>query len=145
MNKIIIFLNIKLGSEIIIQGIMLLTEITEQVRNPCDENFFTCRVYLNLQKAFDTVNHGILLTKLKHFGIRGASYKWFQSVLRERLQYTLIIESESPLKITSHGFPQDSVLQPPLFILYINSMHNSVKNCKIQHHANNKKPAHLKN
>ena len=118
---------------------MLFIEITEQVRNACDKNFFTCRVYLNLQKAFDTVNHGILLTKLKHYGIRGTSYKWFQPVLCERLQYNLIIESESPLKIISHGVPQDSVLQPPLFILYINSMHNSVKNCKIQHHANNKK------
>ena len=75
-----------------------LIEITEQIRNACDKKLFTCGVYLDLQKAFDTVNHEILITKLKHYGIRGASYKWFQSFLCQRLQYTQIKESESSLK-----------------------------------------------
>ena len=94
-------------------------EITEQIRNARDKNLFTCGVYLDLQKAFDTVNHEILLTKLKHCGIRGASYKWFQSFLCQRLQYTQIKESESPLNTISHEIPQGSVLGPLLFILYI--------------------------
>ena len=68
--------------------------------------------------AFDTVNHEILLTKLKHNGIRGTSYKWFQSFLRERQQYTLIKESESLLKTISLGDPQDSV-RGPLYLSYI--------------------------
>ena len=50
-----------------------LIEVTEQIRNACNKNVFTCRVYLDLQKGFDTENHEILLTKLKHYGIRGAS------------------------------------------------------------------------
>ena len=60
--------------------------------------------------AFDTVIHEILLTKLKRYGIRGTSYKWFQSFLCERLQYTLIKESKSLLKTISVGVVQDSVL-----------------------------------
>ena len=73
------------------------------------------------------VNHEIL------FYIRGASYKWFQPFLCQRLQYTRIKESESSLNTISHGVPQGSVLGPLLFILYINDMHNSVNNCKIHH------------
>ena len=48
-----------------------LTEITEQIQNACDKNLFTCGVYLHLQKVFDTVNHEILLLKLKHYKIKG--------------------------------------------------------------------------
>ena len=58
-----------------------LIEITEQIRNACDKNLFTCGVYLHLQKAFDTVNHESLLSKLKHYGIKGTSYNWFKSFL----------------------------------------------------------------
>ena len=88
-----------------------------------------------IYKKFDLVNHEILLAKLKHYGIRGTFYKWFQSFLCQRVQYILIKESESSLKIISHGVRQSSVLGPLSFILYINDMHNSVKNCKIHHFA----------
>ena len=56
-----------------------LIEITEQIRNACDKNIFTCAVDLELQKSFHAVNHEILLTRLKHYGIRSTSSKWFQS------------------------------------------------------------------
>ena len=69
------------------------------------------------------VNHEILLTKLKHYGTRGASYKCFRSFLCQRLQFTLIKESESSLKSISHDVPHGSVLGPLLFILYINNMY----------------------
>ena len=71
-----------------------LIEITEEIWNACDKNLFTCGVYLDLQKAFDTVNHEIFLSKLKHYGIKGTSYNWFKLFLCERIQYTLIKESE---------------------------------------------------
>ena len=82
---------INLDSEIVIQRIYALIEITEQIRNACDKNLFSCGVYLDLQQVPDMVNHEILLTKLKHYGIRGTSYKWFQLFLCQRLQYTLSI------------------------------------------------------
>lgn len=56
-----------------------LIEITEQIRNVCDKNLFSCAVDLELQKSFHTVNHEILFKKLKYHGLRSTSYPWFQS------------------------------------------------------------------
>ena len=112
-----------------------LIEITEQIRNACDKNLYTCGVYLDLQKAFDTVNHEILLKKLEYYGIKGTSYNWFQSCLCGRMQFTQIKDSESSLKTISHGVPQGSVLGPLLFIIFINDMHNSIELSKMHHYA----------
>ena len=65
-----------------------LIEITEQIRNACDKNLYTCGVYPDLQKAFDTINHEILLKKREYYGIKGTSYNWFQSFLCGRMQFT---------------------------------------------------------
>ena len=62
-----------------------LLEITEKIKQACDTGQFACRVFLDLQKAFDTVNHTILLKKLTHYGIRGIANKWFQSFLENSL------------------------------------------------------------
>ena len=58
-----------------------LIDITEKIRSALDQNIFACGIFIDLQKAFDTVNHDILLHKLDHYGIRGLPSKWFQSFL----------------------------------------------------------------
>ena len=55
----------------------VLLKITEKIKQACDSGKYTCEVFLGLQKAFDTVNHNILLKKLNHYGIRGITNNWF--------------------------------------------------------------------
>ena len=61
--------------------------MTEDIREAIDNNKFACGVFINLQKAFDTVNHRILLGKLQQYGIRGTTLKWFQTYLQNRSQF----------------------------------------------------------
>ena len=91
-----------------------LVEITEAVRQALDNKKIACRIFVDLQKAFDTVNHDILVAKLEHYGIRGSAYKWFASYLKNRTQYVSIL-GYSSIKPINHGVPQESVLGPLLF------------------------------
>ena len=87
-----------------------LITITEQIKQSLDKNSFSCGVFLDFQKAFDTVNHKILLSKLEHYGIRGIPYQLFHSYLDNRKQYTKIDDTESTVSIITHVVPQVSVL-----------------------------------
>ena len=100
-----------------------------------DNNAFSCGVFVDLEKAFDTVNHKILLKKLEHYGIRNIANKWFGSYLSDRKQFVSIggINS-SNLPITC-GVPQGSILGPLLFIIYINDMHDAIQFSKVHHFA----------
>ena len=112
-----------------------LIYITEKIRKAIDENCYSCGIFVDLQKAFDTVDHEILLYKLNHYGIRGTENAWFKSYLSNRKQFVTINGVSSEENIIQHGVPQGSVLGPLLFLLYINDLHNAIKHCSTIHFA----------
>ena len=73
-------------------------------------------IFLDFAKAFDTVNHDVLISKLDYYGFRGIALKWFKSYLCDRMQCTEIGDLQSKLKYIKSGVPQGSILGPLLFL-----------------------------
>ena len=92
--------------------IYALMEITERIKESIDNGKFGCGIFIDLKKAFDTVNHKILLTKLEHYGIRNELLNWFDSYLTGRKQYVFYNGESSDLRDINCGVPQGSVLGP---------------------------------
>ena len=76
---------------------LALIQITERIRESIDNKKFGCGIYIDLSKAFDTVNHDILLKKLEHYGVRDTSLLWFKSYLKNRKQYVYVNGESSSL------------------------------------------------
>ena len=112
-----------------------LINITENIRKALEDGNIGCGVFVDLQKAFDTVDHQILLAKLNHYGIRGVSNDWFKSYLSIHNQYVSINGYESGVAAINCSVPQGSVLGPLLFLLYINDLNQAIKFCKVRHFA----------
>ena len=112
-----------------------LINLTENIRQALDNGYIACGIFVDLQKAFDTVDHQILLSKLDYYGIRGISNNWFNSYLSNRKQYVSINGYDSELVERNCDVPQGSVLGPLLFLSYINDLNQAITFCKVHRFA----------
>ena len=102
----------------------LLTFI-EKVTQAIDNHSHMLGIFLDFSKAFDTIDHKILLKKVYNYGIRGKALEWFRSYLSDRQQYVCVNDAKSNTLNIECGVPQGSILGPLLFIIYMNDFHRS--------------------
>ena len=104
-----------------------LTYLTNFVSEGFDKGIYTGMILIDLQKAFDTIDHSLLLEKMTFFGFSEKTISWFKSYLTGRTFIVFVNEKKSNPGILSCGVPQGSILGPLLFLLYVNDMPKAIK------------------
>ena len=114
-------------------NIHALIHLTDKTSEHLDSGNFACGIFVDLQKASGTVNHGILIQKLNHYGMRGVANNWFPSFLQNRQQYVNINGFNPSLEHIHSDIPQGSILGPLLFVIYINDLSCAIRYCSAHH------------
>ena len=96
-----------------------------QIAKAFSQEKYTLVIFIGLSKAFDTVNHNILLEKLKAYGIQSENLKWFRSYLSNRKQFISYNDFKTEMKIVKCGVLQGSILGPSLFLIFVNDLNDS--------------------
>ena len=113
---------------------MALMTLINRLITSLENDQYVLGIYLDFSKAFDTVDHVILLKKLAHYGIRGTALKWFESYLNNREQYVTYNGISSSKQRIKCGIPQGSKLGPLLFFIYINDLYALFVSILVQYH-----------
>ena len=105
--------------------------LTDHIIQSFDKKLISIGVFTDISKAFDCVDHQILLNKLKNYGIRYSALLWVKNYLHNRKQFVFHNSEVSEQKLIVNSVPQGSILGPLLFNLYINDLKNAVNNLKL--------------
>ena len=102
-----------------------IVQLIDQILESFEYNKYTLGVFIDLSKAFDTVDHSILLKKLELYGVTDRNHSWFKNYLSNRKQFIINIKENTELETITCGVPQGSILGPLLFLLYVNDLKNA--------------------